>query len=62
MDELAPQHTPTGIAEDPHMLADRIRKQGREKKLNKFDQSGLSMEELEKIQAEQFAAAAARHN
>lgn len=36
--------------------------QGREKKLNKFDQSGLSMEELERIQAEQFAAAAARHN
>lgn len=35
---------------------------GREKKLNKFDQSGLSMEELERIQAEQFAAAAARHN
>ncbi|KUI73264.1 Negative cofactor 2 complex subunit beta [Cytospora mali] len=34
---------------------------GREKKLNKFDQSGLSMEELERIQAEQFAAAAARH-
>jgi hypothetical protein len=45
------------------MFADRIQKtQGREKKLNKFDQSGLSMEELEKIQAEQFAAAAARHN
>ena len=45
------------------MFADRIQNnQGREKKLNKFDQSGLSMEELEKIQAEQFAAAAARHN
>lgn len=36
--------------------------QGREKKLNKFDQSGMSMEELERLQAEQFAAAAARHN
>ncbi|PSR80865.1 histone-fold-containing protein [Coniella lustricola] len=35
---------------------------GREKKLNKFDQSGMSMEELERLQAEQFAAAAARHN
>ena len=46
----------------PLHVADRTRKQGREKKLNKFDQSGLSMEELEKIQAEQFAAAAARHN
>lgn len=54
---------PQQIAEGPGMFADRIQKtQGREKKLNKFDQSGLSMEELEKIQAEQFAAAAARHN
>lgn len=46
----------------PPQVADSIQNQGREKKLNKFDQSGLSMEELEKIQAEQFAAAAARHN
>lgn len=36
--------------------------QGREKKLNKFDQSGLSMEELERMQAEAFSQAAARHN
>lgn len=35
--------------------------QGREKKSNKFEQSGLSLEELERMQAEQFAAAAARH-
>jgi len=35
---------------------------GREKKANKFEQSGLSLEELERIQQEQFAAAAARHN
>jgi len=35
--------------------------QGREKKSNKFEQSGLSIEELERMQAEQFAAAAARH-
>ncbi|KAK0749606.1 negative cofactor 2 complex subunit beta [Schizothecium vesticola] len=34
---------------------------GREKKSNKFEQSGLSIEELERMQAEQFAAAAARH-
>jgi len=34
---------------------------GREKKSNKFEQSGLSLEELERLQAEQFAAAAARH-
>lgn len=56
-------HTPTPRNRGrPPQVADRIQKQGREKKLNKFDQSGLSMEELEKIQAEQFAAAAARHN
>jgi len=36
-------------------------RQGREKKSNKFEQSGLSLEELERLQAEQFAAAAARH-
>lgn len=60
MNELAP-HSHKTRGGPPH-IADRIRKQGREKKLNKFDQSGLSMEELEKIQAEQFAAAAARHN
>lgn len=34
---------------------------GREKKSNKFEQSGMSLEELEALQAEQFAAAAARH-
>lgn len=34
---------------------------GREKKANKFESSGLSLEELERLQAEQFAAAAARH-
>ncbi|KAK3383581.1 histone-fold-containing protein [Lasiosphaeria ovina] len=34
---------------------------GREKKANKFEQSGLSLEELERLQQEQFAAAAARH-
>ncbi|KAK0612973.1 histone-fold-containing protein [Bombardia bombarda] len=34
---------------------------GREKKANKFEQSGLSLDELERIQQEQFAAAAARH-
>lgn len=55
-------HTPTGITESPYRLLTVPQKQGREKKLNKFDQSGLSMEELEKIQAEQFAQAAARHN
>lgn len=36
--------------------------QGREKKANKLEQSGLSLEELERLQQEQFAAAAARHN
>ena len=35
--------------------------QGREKKANKFEQSGLTLEELERIQREQFADAAARH-
>ncbi|KAJ9155638.1 TATA-binding protein-associated phosphoprotein [Pleurostoma richardsiae] len=34
---------------------------GREKKANKFEQSGLSLEELERLQAEQFAEAASRH-
>ncbi|KAK3396058.1 histone-fold-containing protein, partial [Sordaria brevicollis] len=34
---------------------------GREKKANKFEQSGLTLEELERIQREQFADAAARH-
>jgi hypothetical protein len=38
------------------------REQGREKKANKLEQSGLSLEELERLQQEQFAAAAARHN
>ena len=35
--------------------------QGREKKANKFQESGLSLEELERLQQEQFAQAAARH-
>jgi hypothetical protein len=35
--------------------------QGREKKANKFEQSGMSIEELARLQQEQFAAAAARH-
>ncbi|KAK1768803.1 histone-fold-containing protein [Phialemonium atrogriseum] len=35
---------------------------GREKKSNKFEQSGMTLEELERLQQEQFAAAAARHN
>ncbi|KAK1758495.1 TATA-binding protein-associated phosphoprotein [Echria macrotheca] len=34
---------------------------GREKKANKFEKSGMTLEELERLQAEQFAAAAARH-
>ncbi|KAL2121992.1 hypothetical protein VTJ04DRAFT_2447 [Mycothermus thermophilus] len=34
---------------------------GREKKANKLEQSGLTLEELERLQQEQFAAAAARH-
>ncbi|KAJ2902764.1 uncharacterized protein MKZ38_000118 [Zalerion maritima] len=34
---------------------------GREKKANKFEQSGMSLEELERLQQEQFAQAAARH-
>ncbi|EON98983.1 putative negative cofactor 2 complex subunit beta protein [Phaeoacremonium minimum UCRPA7] len=34
---------------------------GREKKANKFQESGLSLEELERLQQEQFAQAAARH-
>ena len=34
---------------------------GREKKANKFEQSGMTLEELERLQQEQFAAAAARH-
>ncbi|KAH8886849.1 histone-fold-containing protein [Thozetella sp. PMI_491] len=34
---------------------------GREKKANKFEQSGLTLEELERLQQEQFADAAARH-
>ncbi|ETS84309.1 Negative cofactor 2 complex subunit beta [Pestalotiopsis fici W106-1] len=29
---------------------------------NKFEDSGMSLEELERLQAEQFAQAAARHN
>ena len=36
-------------------------KQGREKKANKFEQSGLTIEELERLQQEQFAEAASRH-
>jgi hypothetical protein len=36
--------------------------QGREKKANKFEQSGMTLEELERLQQEQFAAAAARHS
>ncbi len=36
--------------------------QGREKKANKLEQSGMTLEELERLQQEQFAAAAARHN
>lgn len=36
--------------------------QGREKRGDKFAQSGLSIEELERMQAEQFAQAAARHS
>ncbi|KAK2067431.1 hypothetical protein P8C59_001172 [Phyllachora maydis] len=35
---------------------------GREKKANKFESSGMSLEELERLQQEQFAAAAARHS
>ncbi|KEZ39394.1 hypothetical protein SAPIO_CDS10100 [Scedosporium apiospermum] len=35
---------------------------GREKRGDKLAQSGLSLEELERIQAEQFAQAAARHS
>ncbi|EAQ89911.1 hypothetical protein CHGG_06530 [Chaetomium globosum CBS 148.51] len=38
-----------------------VQKVGREKKANKLEQSGLSLEELERLQQEQFAAAAARH-
>jgi len=38
-----------------------VREQGREKKANKFEQSGMSIEELARLQQEQFAAAAARH-
>ncbi|KAK3905030.1 histone-fold-containing protein [Staphylotrichum tortipilum] len=34
---------------------------GREKKANKLEQSGMTLEELERLQQEQFAAAAARH-
>ncbi|KAK0723875.1 histone-fold-containing protein [Apiosordaria backusii] len=34
---------------------------GREKKANKFEQSGLTLEELERLQQEQFADAAKRH-
>ncbi|KAK4189221.1 histone-fold-containing protein [Podospora australis] len=34
---------------------------GREKKSNKFEASGMTLEELERLQQEQFAAAAARH-
>ncbi|SPO00193.1 related to TBP-binding repressor protein [Cephalotrichum gorgonifer] len=34
---------------------------GREKRGDKFAQSGMSLEELERLQAEQFAQAAARH-
>lgn len=34
---------------------------GREKKSNKFESSGMTLEELERLQQEQFAAAAARH-
>ncbi|CAP68094.1 uncharacterized protein PODANS_1_19580 [Podospora anserina S mat+] len=34
---------------------------GREKKANKFEQSGMTLEELERLQQEQFADAAKRH-
>ncbi|KAK0668612.1 histone-fold-containing protein [Cercophora samala] len=34
---------------------------GREKKSNKFEQSGMTLEELERLQQEQFADAAKRH-
>jgi len=34
---------------------------GREKKANKFEQSGMSLEELERLQQEQFADAAEGH-
>lgn len=36
--------------------------QGREKKADKFAKSGMSMEELARLQEEQFAAARERHN
>jgi len=35
--------------------------QGREKKADKFAQSGMSLEELERLQQAQFAEAASRH-
>lgn len=53
---------PRGRHRSPRYRSLTCYQQGREKKLNKFDQSGMSMEELERLQAEQFAAAAARHN
>ena len=34
---------------------------GREKKANKLELSGMSLQELERLQAEQFAEAASRH-
>ena len=37
-------------------------KQGREKRGDKFAQSGMSLEELERLQQESFAQAAARHS
>jgi histone H3/H4 len=36
--------------------------QGREKKADKFANSGMSMEELARLQEEQFAQARSRHN
>ncbi|KAL2111060.1 hypothetical protein VUR80DRAFT_319 [Thermomyces stellatus] len=38
-----------------------VQRQGREKRGDKFAQSGMSLEELERLQQESFAQAAARH-
>lgn len=51
------------LATQAHLLVIRILTfaQGREKKGNKFESSGMTLEELARLQQEQFAAAAARH-
>lgn len=49
------------IIASPDLGADSLQ-QVREKRGNKFEESGMSIEELQRLQEEQFAAARERHN